>query len=153
VGSAALRTPQTRHRHRDNGRTTPMSKRFHIGDVLSITSGRLMSPRHVDGIYDICSYMTGESVFTHQLPRVASEIEHDLRHQHPKLSAVSIPDKLGDLQAVLNFLAGLYPEFGEYVDVNPLSDAKDHTSIDPIAEIKMINPQATIVEFPVSEDE
>jgi hypothetical protein len=25
---------------------------FHIGDILSITTGRLVSPRHMDGIYE-----------------------------------------------------------------------------------------------------
>ena len=48
------------------------SKRFHISDILSITTGRLVATRHVEGIYDILGFMTGEELFTHQLPRASS---------------------------------------------------------------------------------
>lgn len=34
-------------------------RQFHISDILTITSGRLVSSRHMDGIYDILNYMTG----------------------------------------------------------------------------------------------
>ena len=120
-------------------------KKFHIGDVLSITSDYLVSPRLIDGVYDICSWMTGEDVYTHQLPRVAAEIEDNLRRQHPGLAAVEVPGGMSSEAEVLAFLSGLYGEFGEYVDVAPLADRRDHTSIDPIAEVRMINPSVTVI--------
>src|SRR3990167_6769223 len=49
------------------------SRRFHIGDVLSITTGRLVSPRGIEGIYDILGYMTDDSPYTTQLGRFAEE--------------------------------------------------------------------------------
>jgi len=45
------------------------TKDFHISDILSITDGRLVSTRHMDGIYEILNFMTGDNLFTHQLPR------------------------------------------------------------------------------------
>lgn len=42
---------------------------FHLGDALSVTSGYLLSPRHMDGVYDILNFLTGDNLFTHQLPR------------------------------------------------------------------------------------
>lgn len=129
------------------------TKTFHIGDVLTITSGVLVSPRHVDGIYDICSHMTGEDVFTHQLPRVAEEIEGDLRRQHPELCATQVPEGMDSEEAVMKFLAGLYEEFGEYVEVRSINDPADHTSIDPIAEMRMRNSNATIIGIRTSDDE
>lgn len=46
-------------------------KRFHLGDVLSITTGHLLSPRHMEGVYEILNHMTGDQLFTHQLPRAS----------------------------------------------------------------------------------
>lgn len=40
------------------------TKQFHLGDVLSITTGRLVSPRHRDGAYEILNFMTGEKLNT-----------------------------------------------------------------------------------------
>lgn len=48
-------------------------REFHLGDVLSITTGRLVSPSVMDGMYAICEHLAGEAVWTHQLPRVADE--------------------------------------------------------------------------------
>lgn len=48
------------------------TKTFHVGDILSVITGRLVSPTHMDGIYAICSHLAGESVMTHQLPRISA---------------------------------------------------------------------------------
>ena len=37
-----------------------MSRVFHIGDVLSVIHGQILSPRGVAGVEDILTYMTGE---------------------------------------------------------------------------------------------
>lgn len=60
-------------------------KPFHIGDILSITTGRMVSPRHMEGIYDILNYMTGDNLFTHQLRRAADACKPALLEQHPIL--------------------------------------------------------------------
>jgi len=63
-------------------------KLFHIGDVLSITTGRLVSPSHMDGVCSILAFMTGDdNLFTHALPRVADECKPWLRVQYPQLFA------------------------------------------------------------------
>ena len=58
-----------------------MSRDFHIGDILSVTTGRLVSPRRMDGVYDILNFMTGDNLFTHQLPRAARECAGPLAAQ------------------------------------------------------------------------
>src|SRR4051812_24177917 len=60
-------------------------KQFHISDVLSVTTGRLVSSRHMDGIYEILNFLTGDNLFTHQLPRAMRECEPWLKTQFPKL--------------------------------------------------------------------
>ena len=60
-------------------------KKFHISDVLSVTTGRLVSSRHMDGIYEILNFLTGDNLFTHQLPRAMRECEPWLKSQFPYL--------------------------------------------------------------------
>ena len=60
-------------------------KLFHIGDVLSITTGRLVSSKHIGGVYDILNYMTGDELYTHQLPRACDECLPAFRKQYPQL--------------------------------------------------------------------
>lgn len=64
-----------------------MEKQFHIGDVLSITTGYLLSS-NTDGIYRIFEFMTKDSLFYHQISRVFSECKHHLLKQHPQLNNV-----------------------------------------------------------------
>ena len=121
------------------------TKDFHIGDVLTITDGKLVAPRYIAAVYDICEWMSGqEGLMTHQLPRVSREIEPYLRQQHPELAAVKVPGGIDSEQKALAFLATLYPRFGETVPVARIPEV-DHTEIDPIAEIKMIRPDLPII--------
>lgn len=121
-----------------------VGKVFHIGDILSITDGHLVSPRHVGGVYDILGYMTGESLFTHQLPRAMGECAPSLKAQHPDLAAVVVPDGLGSEAAVLDWLAQQVATFGESRVVEPLAP-DDHTSIDPLAEFQMMRPGTPVI--------
>lgn len=63
---------------------------FHLGDVLSITAGKLLSNRHMDGIYDILNFMTGDYLYKGQLPRAMNECRPYLLQQHPRLANVVI---------------------------------------------------------------
>ena len=74
-------------------------KLFHISDVLSVATGRLVSSRHMDGIYEILNFLTGDSLFTHQLPRAMNECKSWLRSTFPMLmdDSESMPERLSDL--------------------------------------------------------
>lgn len=45
------------------------TRNFHLGDILSVTTGCLLSPRRMEGVYDILNFMTADNLFTHQLGR------------------------------------------------------------------------------------
>jgi hypothetical protein len=120
------------------------TKSFHIGTILSITDGKLVSPDHVRGIYEILGWMTGESLMTHQLPRVSREMEGQLRADFPDLAAITVPSGLRSEAAVLEYLASLEPQYGTHREVRK-ADRENHTQIDPIAEIKMIRPDLPII--------
>lgn len=40
-----------------NGATTSEARLFHLGDLLSVTTGVLVSPRYMDGVCDILGYL------------------------------------------------------------------------------------------------
>jgi hypothetical protein len=132
------------------------TKTFHLGDILSITTSRLVSPRHIDGVYDILNWMTGDSLFTHQLPRACDECEGPLLAQHPDLAAIVPPESFGDgskgsaEEAVNRWLAEQVAIYGETREVAPLA-GDEHTRIDPFAELRMIRPDAEIVPVIVSD--
>ena len=122
------------------------TRTFHIGDVLSITDGHLVSPRHIQGVYEILNWMTGESLFTHQLPRASRECRPSLVEQFPDLAAVVFPSELrGDEAAIFAWLEAAVALYGETREVAPLA-IEDHTPIDPIAELKMMRPGSPIIE-------
>lgn len=52
-------------------------------DVLSAVTGRLMAD--IGGVYRVLNHMTGEQLFTHQLPRVGREAQPVLLALHPTL--------------------------------------------------------------------
>jgi hypothetical protein len=124
------------------------TRTFHLGDILSITTGRLVSPRHIDGVYDILNFMTGDNLFTHQLPRACDECSGPLLAQHPDLAAVEVPDELGDgdsaQKAVSLWLAAQVAVYGEAREVAPLGEG-DHTHIDPLDEIRIVAPHAQVI--------
>jgi hypothetical protein len=119
------------------------TKSFHLGDILSVTTGHLVSPSHMDGIYDVLNWMTGDDLMTHQLPRAADECEGALLAQHPDLAGIVVPG-LDGKDAVDAWLAEQIALFGEYRDVAPLAPA-DHTRIDPIAELAMHYPNTQVI--------
>src|SRR6266498_4712205 len=110
------------------------TRTFHLGDILTITTGRLVSPRHVAGIYDILDFMTGDNLFTHQLPRAMDECQPALLRQHPQLATIDVPEEFDGKEHVSQWLATWIAHFGEELPVEPL-DPADHTHIHPLAEL------------------
>jgi hypothetical protein len=126
-------------------------REFDLSDILTVTTGKLVSTRHIDGVYDILNYMTGENLFTHQLPRASDECKPRLVRQYPHLSEESLKEELTILslllkdcfdetsrkQVVNDWLKELKGRFGETLPVEPLGTS---VFINPIIELdQMIN--------------
>lgn len=128
------------------------TRTFHLGDVLTITTGALVSPRHMDGVYDILNWMTGDDLMTHQLPRASNECHGPLLAQHPDLAAVVLPESFGSRDVdqvkanVERWLAEQVARFGETREVAPL-DPADHTQMDPFTEMRKVAPHAQVITF------
>jgi hypothetical protein len=92
-----------------------------LGDILSVTTGRLVSRDHIGGVYKILDYMTGDSLFTHQLPRASSECRPALLAQHPQLGDIEVPEfEPGDTESIFSWLDEQEAIHGTHLDVDPL---------------------------------
>lgn len=110
-------------------------RNFHLGDILSIITDKMVSPRHMEGIYDILNYMTDDDLNTHQIPRAMEECRPFLLKQYPNLKNVSTEA----LQKISwkEWIDKQIEIYGEMLTVKPLpKDA--HQVIDPIIEAKLI---------------
>src|SRR5579859_629629 len=119
------------------------TKDFHISDILTITTGRLVSTRHMGGVYDILGWMTGESLYTHQLPRVAREAEPVILAMHPQLASVdkNAETNLENLDA---WVAARVAEFSKTLPV-PKLNTDQHERIDPMSELaEKVHPDKII---------
>ncbi len=111
-----------------------MSETFHIGDLLTVTTGRLVSPTHMDGLYQLVDYMTGVPHFTHQLPRAAEACKPHLLKQHPWLAQITVPDGVTGKKAVRVFLDTVAADFGEHHEVAPIPDG-EYMPREPLSEL------------------
>lgn len=126
-----------------------MNREFHLGDILSVTTGLLVSPSHIGGVYDILNWMTGDNLFTHQLPRAAEECKPELLRQHPDLAKVVTRELHGEAE-VAAWLTEQVAIYGEYLEVTPLAP-EDHTRIGPLTELQMMRPGMPIVAIATEE--
>lgn len=130
----------------------PETRDFHLGDILTITTEHLVTPNGVDGLYQILNWMTGDNLFTHQLPRATRECAPDLLRQHPDLANVTVPE-FDSEAAVWAWLDDQVRRYGETRPVARLHP-DDHTRIDPLTELQMIAPDVPVVgvEIPPNHD-
>lgn len=116
------------------------TERFHLGAVLSMTTGKLLCK--MDDIYRIAQHLAGEPVWTNQLGRVMDESKPHLLAQFPALASVTGEEVNGDNFAT--WLLDRVAEHGEFLDVAPMPEHA-HESIDPISELaEKVHPSKII---------
>jgi hypothetical protein len=114
---------------------------FPLGDVLSVTTGRLVSRDGMDGVYRILQYLTGAPIFTHQIPDAIDHCHLPLLRQHPQLLDVA-PTTNAQLADIKTWLAEQERIFGETLPVAPV-EGWGHR--DPIADaVEKFGPGRTV---------
>jgi hypothetical protein len=109
---------------------------FDIADILTITTKRLLGHRHMDGLYEILSYMsymTGDPIFTHQLPTAADACRPALFEQHPQLGEIEVPEDV-DVPELEAWLAGVERRYGMTLPVAPLAEWRHLGLLDGLPE-------------------
>ncbi|ACU71840.1 hypothetical protein Caci_2931 [Catenulispora acidiphila DSM 44928] len=91
---------------------TSEPRTFPIADVLSVTTGVLLSHDHIEGVYRILNFLTGDSLLTHQLPGAAEACRPQVIAQHPWLADIQPPAGLNmaDLFSWLTAVESEHPE-------------------------------------------
>ena len=80
-----------------------MSKQeFHLGDILSITTGRLVSPERIVGVYNILTFMAGCSLSAQGMIRAGDEYAPKLAKQFPQLVTPEMDSAVAELVAELD---------------------------------------------------
>lgn len=105
------------------------TRTFDLGTVLSITTGKLLS--NIDNVYEILDYMTGDSLFTHQLPRASRECEPIILRQYPQLKDIDANSV--NTENWKEFLDEQVSKYGNSFEIIPVG-LFEHKFIDPITE-------------------
>lgn len=100
-----------------------MKEQFHITDMISITSGRLVSVNGIEGIYKILSHMAGTEVYTHQIPELGRQAEPVLKEAFPFLENVIVPE-IKTEEDVKAFAADVEGAYGDYFEVPVLENPR-----------------------------
>jgi len=125
---------------------------FSIAAVLSCVTGRLMTAKEpgngIEGVYEVLNYMTGESVYTHQLPRICREAVPVILALHPTLQqAIDEADQVTPANW-REWLSTWEDRYGPTIAVPKFTPA-EHESIDALSELaEMVHPDNIVVVKP-----
>jgi hypothetical protein len=106
---------------------------FDLADILSISTGRLLSHEGIGGVYKILNFMTDDNLFTHQLPRAAKETAPELLHQLPWLAEITFREGMTNIPG---WLAHIEDVYGKRHTLT--SGVSDHVVKDPLTELAEI---------------
>ena len=76
-----------------------MTKKFNTADVLTLTTGLLLT--EIGNVYKILNFLTGDDLYTHQIPRASNYCIPSLREQVPQLFSEDIQERTAALRADL----------------------------------------------------
>jgi len=106
------------------------SSRFHLGDILSVTSGIIISPKGEKAVQELLSFMKGEEVGTSEseLRQAMKECHNSLLIQCPKLR--KLDPSMIDGTMIPSWLKHQIREHGDYHSIRPLQ-RKQQQAISP----------------------
>ncbi len=111
-----------------------LSKSFTLDIVLTVTSGILLTP--IDELYRILNYLTGEQLYTHQLPRASEFAKPHIFKKYPELKKVEIPNvsTFEEVEAFINSLKnnGMLAEY----ELEPMTDFVAKNPIQELIEMR-----------------
>lgn len=126
------------------------TKAFATADVLSAVTGYIVSERKIAAVYDVLNFMSGESLMTHQLPRVGREAKEFMRSRIPGFEQIERESEAITGENWKEFAARWVARLGPTIDV-PRMGLSAHERIDPMSElVEYAHPSKIIVVEPRS---
>lgn len=116
---------------------------FPTQDVLSTITGRLMGD--IGGVYLVLNWMTGESVYTHQIPRIGREAQAFMVAHDPRLVEAVAEAEQVNRTNYLEWRDRWIERYGPTISVPKFSNA-DHEAIDPMSELaEKVHPDRIVI--------
>lgn len=107
-----------------------MTQTFHIGAILSAITGKLLGD--IGDVEKLMSFMIGEPVWTHSIPRVGDQCKPYLIEQFPELNVSGEEINPSNWEM---WLASAVEQFGATREVYPIH-TDDLVHVDPFKELE-----------------
>lgn len=121
------------------------TKDFPTLDALSALTGTLVTPKGIGAVYEVLNWMTGESVYTHQIPRISQEAQAFMLKRLPDLAATCQEAEQVTPENYRHWQAVWLARHGETMTL-PRMGIEDHEPIDPVSELaEMVPPERRII--------
>lgn len=108
------------------------SKQFDLGAILNITTGILFTS--MDDVYEVLNYLTGDSIFIHQIPRVMDAAKPYVLSLHPELEGVGVGVTINSFEDAKAFVDEQKIIYGNKLSLTPMSKTDGYSHVDPIEE-------------------
>lgn len=112
--------------------TAAETKCFPTPAVLTVVTDRMLC--EIGPIYEMLGWMTGESLYTHQLPRVMREAQPVLLGMHPALTDAVKEAESVSPETYAEWLRRWIDRYGPEIAVPKLTSG-EHERIDPLSEL------------------
>lgn len=117
---------------------------FPTGAILSVVTNRYLGIPCIE-IQKVLNFMTGDDVYTHQIPRINMECGPVILERYPHLLDDSEGLEVGGEEWVL-WVEKKVEEFGAMIDIQSLTDNTIHEVIDPCEEMaRLAGPDKIII--------
>jgi len=130
------------------------TKKFHLGDILSISTGRVCMPNKMRGIYDILNFMTNDDLSTVALPSAADECRPYLLEQLPFLSEIKDEGFVGEGHA--QRIDSLVAKYGAFHSIRRIHH-EDHEIVSDEEMVRRLRgdsaSEITYIEVEVGDDD
>lgn len=125
--------------------TDAHNKDFPTEAVLTTITGRVLYEAGISAVYEVLQWMTGESVMTHQIPRISREARLAILALHPELKPTIAEAEQVDGSNWRIWRDTWIKRYGATISV-PKMTADQHERIDPLSElVERVHPDKIAV--------
>ncbi len=110
-----------------------MEKNFDLGTVLSLTTSRMFS--ELDKIQEALEYVTGGSIWTHQIPRALGQVAPYILSIYPQLEGIGMDEPINSKEEAIAFVNSQKEIFGDSLPLSPMSKTDGYDHVDPLEEL------------------
>ena len=107
---------------------------FDLGTILTVTTAKCRLFTKIENLYKILNYLTGEDIFTHQIPRAHEIARPYVLSLYPNLKGVGEDVVIESYEDVVTFLNEQKKIYGDKFILSPIQ--KGYSYIEPTPSTK-----------------